>query len=326
MACGCCHTDVHAVQGDWFIKAKMPLCPGHEGVGVVREVGSLVKNLHIGDHVGIPWLYWTCGACEYCLSGWETLCLKQRNCGYSVDGCFSKFVVVQGTHAVPLPKNLRFQQAARKSLRLLSKSPIISLSIALLCAGVTSYKALKETEAKPGEWVCIVGAAGGLGHLAVQYGRVMGYRVLALDVGEDKLEFCRSLGAELAIDVASKQPPVVDSVLSATNGGCHGVVVLAPHPAAYGLALDICRRKGTIVCVAMPKHGQIHFDVVKVVINRITIRGSIVGTREDMREAVDFAARGLINCDVTVEKLEQVNEVMDKLVHNQINGRVVFEV
>jgi propanol-preferring alcohol dehydrogenase len=196
--------------------------------------------------------------------------------------------------------------------------------LAILCAGVTSYKALKESDARPGQFVCIIGAAGGLGHLAVQYGKAMGFRVIAIDLGAELMDYCVSLGAEHFIDASRSNESIVDEINQYTDGGCHAVVVIAPHISAYTTGLMICRRRGTLVCVSLPK-DESSFDVQQVVMKRITIRGTIVGTREDMREALDFASRGLVSCRITKQKLEDVNDVMEKMLHNQIHGRVVLE-
>jgi len=304
--CGLCHTDVHAINGDWPTKSKMPLIPGHEGAGVVSEVGSEVTECKVGDHVGVPWLYYACGACEFCIAGWETLCNKQVNCGYSIDGCMRQYTVAPAAYVVPIPSGLGFEQTA----------PI-------LCAGVTVYKALKESEARPGQFVLIVGAAGGLGHLAVQYARAMGFRVIAADVGDEKIEYLRSLGVELAVDVMKNDPSPVQQIREFTAGGAHAVIVLAAHPSSYPLSVDCCRKKGFVVCVSMPR-DDVTLNITQLVINRITVRGSIVGTREDMREALDFAARGLVLCHITCRPLEEVNEAIKDMLANKIIGRVVF--
>lgn len=306
-ASGCCHTDLHAVRGDWSVKPKLPLVPGHEGVGIVAEVGEGVTNFKVGDHAGVPWLWGACGSCEFCNSGWETLCQSQNNSGYSVDGAYRQYTIAPASHAIPVPKTLSFDQAA----------PI-------LCAGVTTYKALKETEAKPGNWVGIIGAAGGLGHVAVQYAKAMGYRVLGMDVGKGKTDYLKKLGCEATADVTHKN--VVDEIKEITNGGVHANVVLAATPAAYQLGVNSVRRKGYVVGVSLPKDANFTVDILSLVLNRITIRGSIVGTREDMKEALDFAARGLVKCDVQTQPLERVNEVFDRMTRGEINGRVVFHV
>lgn len=194
---------------------------------------------------------------------------------------------------------------------------------AILCAGVTVYKALRESEARPGQFVLIIGAAGGLGHLAVQYAKAMGYRVIGADVGDEKMYYLRSLGVELAVDVMKEETSPVQQVNEFTAGGAHAVIVIAAHPSSYSFGLDCCRRKGFVVCVSMPR-DEISMNITQIVLNRITVRGSIVGTREDMREAIDFAARGLVRCHITTRPLEEVNEAIKDMLANRIVGRVVF--
>lgn len=305
-ASGCCHTDVHAVNGDWPVKSKLPLTPGHEGAGIVEAVGAGCTNFKVGDKVGIAWLHKACGYCEYCTAGWETLCTGQSNTGYSVDGCLREYAIAQDSHAIRLPESLSFEQCA----------PI-------LCAGVTSYKGLKELEAKPGEFVTIVGAAGGLGHLAIQYAKAMGFRVLAVDVGQKKLDYCKSMGAEFTVD-ATHGAAAENSINEYTKGGSHGVLCLATNPSAFHMATNVCRRKGCVVCVGLPP-GSFPTPIFDVVLKRVTIRGSIVGTRQDCVEALDFAERGLVKCTVELDKLENINNIFDRLKANSIEGRVVIK-
>jgi len=189
MASGVCHTDLHAADGDWPVKPNLPFTPGHEGAGIAVALGSGVTHLKEGDRVGIAWLHSACGHCDFCLSGWETLCAEQKNSGYSVDGSFAQYALAQADYLGRLPKNLSFVDAA----------PI-------LCAGVTTYKGLKETETRPGEWVVISGA-GGLGHLAIQYAKAMGMHVAAVDLGPEKTALARKLGAEITIDPKTQDPP-----------------------------------------------------------------------------------------------------------------------
>lgn len=305
-ACGVCHTDVHAIDGDWPAKSILPLVPGHEGVGIIVKKGeNCSSRLNLGDHVGIPWLCSSCQACEYCISGWETLCTTQLNAGFSTHGCLREYTVVPHTNAILLPPDMPFEQAAP-----------------LLCAGVTSYKALKESEARAGEFVAIIGAAGGLGHLAVQYAVAMGLRVLAVDTDADKLAFARSLGAEHALLAGSAQ--LVADAMQLTGGGCHAVLCLAPHPLAFAAAVDLCRRKGTMVCVALPA-GCFPCPIFDIVLKRITVRGSIVGTRKDMQEALDIAYRGLVKCNVELAVLEDLNDVVQRLKQGRVAGRVVVK-
>jgi len=176
---------------------------------------------------------------------------------------------------------------------------------------------------RPGEFLAIVGAAGGLGHLAIQYANAMGLRVIALDLGADKTEYCRSRGAEFAIDVTS--PDVAAQVQAVTKGGAHGILVLAPQKRAFDLAVSICRRKGFIVCIGLPP-GTFEFPVLDVVIKRITIRGSIVGTRKDLQECLDLAARGKVHSDVEIAPFEDAGNVLQRLRDGTIKGRVVLKI
>lgn len=228
---GVCHTDLHAVSGDWPVKPTPPFIPGHEGVGRVEKLGDGVEGLAVGDLVGNAWLWSACGVCEYCRTGWETLCEQQRNGGYTVDGSFGQYMLVDATYAARLPQGCDPLEVA----------PI-------LCAGVTVYKGLKCTDTRPGQWVAISGI-GGLGHIAVQYAVAMGLRVAAVDVAEDKLALARELGAEVTVD-ASTQDPI--AAIQEQTGGVHGVLVTAVHPSAFGQAIGMSRRGGTIVFNGLP--------------------------------------------------------------------------
>ncbi|MGQ4274218.1 alcohol dehydrogenase AdhP [Terrihabitans sp. B22-R8] len=303
-ATGVCHTDLHAIDGDWPVKPIMPLIPGHEGVGHVVKLGAGVTGLREGDAVGIPWLHDACGHCEYCQTGWETLCEKQNNSGYSVNGTYAEYAIASAPYVGFLPPNPDFPTLA----------PI-------LCAGVTTYKGLKETEARPGEWVVISGI-GGLGHVAVQYAKAMGLHVAALDVSQDKLDLARKLGADLVVNCATEDAPA--AVLAATGGGAHGVLVTAVSPAAFGQAIACVRRRGTVALVGLPP-GDFPTPIFDVVLKRITVRGSIVGTRKDLAEALAFAAEGKVTTNVSVEPLTAVNEVFDRLRAGKVEGRIVLQ-
>lgn len=304
IASGVCHTDLHAVQGDWPVKPKMPLIPGHEGVGYVVAVGSDVKNIKEGDAVGVPWLYSACGGCDQCITGWETLCDTQQNGGYSVDGSFAEYVIADARYVGRLPSNVNFMEMA----------PI-------LCAGVTVYKGLKETEVKPGEWVAISGI-GGLGHVAVQYAKAMGMHVAAIDIADDKLELAKKLGADLVVNAKNINP---GEFLKKEVGGMHGALITAVSPIAFKQGLETLRRKGTMALNGLPP-GNFDLSIFDTVLNRITIRGSIVGTRKDLQEAIQFAVEGKVKATITSAKLEDVNDVFDKMKKGQIEGRVVLEI
>ncbi len=304
IASGVCHTDLHAVEGDWPVKPKMPLIPGHEGVGYVVAVGPDVKNVKEGDAVGVPWLYSACGGCDQCITGWETLCDTQQNGGYSVDGGFAEYVIADARYVGKLPANVDFMQMA----------PI-------LCAGVTVYKGLKETETKPGEWVAISGI-GGLGHVAIQYAKAMGMHVAAIDVADDKLELAKKLGADITVNALHQNP---GEFLKKEVGGMHGALITAVSPIAFRQGLETLRRKGTIALNGLPP-GSFDLPIFDTVLNRITVRGSIVGTRKDLQEAIEFANEGKVRATVTEAKLEDINEVFDDMRAAKIQGRVVLKI
>jgi len=302
-ATGVCHTDLHAADGDWPVKPALPFIPGHEGAGVVVAIGSGVAGLKEGDPVGVAWLHDACGGCEYCVSGWETLCEAQRNSGYTVNGSFAEYTIGAAPFIARLPSKVNFAQMA----------PI-------LCAGVTTYKGIKETEAKPGEWIAISGV-GGLGHIAIQYAKAMGLHVAALDVTEEKLALARASGADIAVN--AKSPDAAAQVVKQTSGGAHGVLVTAVSPPAFGQALNMVRRKGTVALVGLPP-GDFRTPIFDVVMKRITLRGSIVGGRKDLAEAIAFAAEGKIRVQLSEARLENVNQVFADLKSGRVNGRVVI--
>lgn len=303
-ACGVCHTDLHAASGDWPVKPVPPFIPGHEVAGIVAALGAGVKNLKVGDAVGVAWLHDACMSCEYCETGWETLCEHQHNTGYSVNGGFAEYVIASAAFAAKLPATVDFAAIA----------PI-------LCAGVTTYKGLKETEARPGEWVVISGV-GGLGHVAVQYAKAMGLKVAAVDIADDKLALARETGADLVVNALADG--AVDKVLAASGGGAHGVLVTAVSTAAFAQALKMVRRKGTVSLVGLPP-GEFPTPIFDVVLKRITVRGSIVGTRRDLDEAIAFAADGKVKAEVAKVPLDAINDVFDRMKAGKIDGRMVLD-
>lgn len=302
-ASGVCHTDLHAADGDWPVKPTLPFIPGHEGAGVVVAVGEGVTNVKVRDRVGIPWLHDACGLCKFCLSGREALCGSQHNSGYSVNGSFAEYAIARADFAAKIPDALGFAEAA----------PI-------LCAGVTTYKGLKETEARPGEWVVISGI-GGLGHMAVQYARAMGLHVAAVDVADDKLALATKLGAEIAVNAKLEDPA---AVLQKKIGGAHASLVTAVSTRAFAAGLGVLRAGGTCALVGLPP-GEFPTPIFDVVLKGLTIRGSIVGTRLDLEEALAFAAEGKVRATYTAQPLAKINDVFDGLRRGTIEGRVVLD-
>jgi alcohol dehydrogenase, propanol-preferring len=303
IASGVCHTDLHAADGDWPVKPSLPFVPGHEGAGIIAGCGPGVVGLKEGDRVGVAWLHDGCGQCEYCMTGWDSLCYAQHNTGYSVNGSFADYVIGAAPYVGRLPENSDLAEMA----------PI-------LCAGVTTYKGIKETEVRPGEWLAISGI-GGLGQLAVQYAKAMGLYVAALDITEDKLALARASGADVTVN--AKAPDAAAQMVKQTNGGAHGVLVTAVSPVAFAQALKMVRRKGTVSLVGLPP-GEFRTPIFDVVLNRITIRGSIVGGREDLAEAIQFAAEGKVRAEIHKTKLDNINQVFADLKAGRITGRAVL--
>jgi propanol-preferring alcohol dehydrogenase len=302
-ASGVCHTDLHAAHGDWPVKPNLPFIPGHEGVGHVAAVGEGVTHVKEGDRVGVPWLYSACGHCEHCLGGWETLCESQQNTGYSVNGGFADYTVANAGFVGRLPDNVDFLEIA----------PI-------LCAGVTVYKGLKMTETRAGQWVVISGI-GGLGHMAVQYAKAMGLNVAAVDIDDGKLALAERLGATVTVNALKTDAAVY---LKKEIGGAHGVLVTAVSLPAFDQAQRMLRRRGTLVLNGLPP-GDFPLPIFDTVLNGITVRGSIVGTRRDLQEALDFAGDGKVKATVESDSLENINAVFQRMIDGQIEGRVVID-
>ncbi|MDO8410919.1 MAG: alcohol dehydrogenase AdhP [Phenylobacterium sp.] len=301
-ATGVCHTDLHAAKGDWPVKPNPPFIPGHEGVGVVVGVGANVQRVREGDRVGVPWLHTACGYCPHCRTGWETLCGSQKNTGYSVNGSFAEYAVADPNYVGRLPDTLDWGAAAP-----------------LLCAGVTVYKGLKETEVKPGQWVAISGI-GGLGHLAVQYAKAMGMHVAAIDIHPEKLALAKQLGADLTLHGRDTDPV---AEIQKQIGGVHGVLVTAVSPAAFEQAFGALRPHGTMAMIGLPP-GKFAMPIFDTVLKRITVRGSIVGTRQDLEEALEFGGEGKVAAHFSWDRLENINEVFERMERGAIDGRVVL--
>jgi len=303
-ACGVCHTDLHARNGDWPLKPPLPFTPGHEGIGIVTLLGADVTAVKVGDRVGVPWLYSACGHCEYCLSARETVCAEAQFGGYTRNGGFAEYLVADPDYVAHIPAGLAPRDAAP-----------------LICAGITSYKGIKETMARPGQWIVISGI-GGLGHLGVQYARAMGLKVCAVDIDDGKLEHARRLGAEAMVNARHGDP--VAAVKKATGGGAHGVLITAPSLPAFKQGVGMTRKFGTCVLVGIPP-GEFPTPLFDVVANCITIRGSFVGTRMDMAEALAFAVDGKVKADIELQPLSAINQVFERLAHGDVPSRVVLE-
>ena len=303
-ACGVCHSDLHVADGDWPQFAslmKMPLIPGHEIAGRVVEKGEAVREFQIGDRVGVPWIYWTCGECEFCCEGNENLCAQQKITGVTVDGGFAEFIKAPASHAVKIPDALPAAEAAP-----------------LFCAGVTVYRALRQARISAGQRLAIFGI-GGLGHVAVQIGREIGAEVIAIDVGDEKLHLAETLGAANCLNASSTN---VAKALRA-KGGVHVALVTSAAKAAYDTAFACVRPAGTLLAVGLPAEN-ISFPPILMAAKEVCIQASAVGTRQDLREVLALASRGRIHCQVTTHPLSDINRIMDRLRRGQVSGRVVL--
>jgi alcohol dehydrogenase, propanol-preferring len=300
---GLCHTDIHAAHGDWPVKPTLPLIPGHEGVGIVESVGRGVTRVKEGDRVAIPWLGYACGHCRYCVSGWETLCEQQLNTGYFLPGAYAEYAPAFANYVGIVPPNINPFDAAP-----------------LTCAGVTTYKAVKVSGARPSDLVAIYGI-GGLGHLAMQYAKVAGAAVVAVDLLDEKLELARRLGADYTVNARNQDP--VEEIKKL--GGADAAVVLAVSPKAFEQAYRSLRRGGKLVFVALPADNFVQLPIFETVLNGINIAGSIVGTRLDLQEVYDLHAAGKTRVILETRKLETVNEDFEAVEKGQVSARLVFE-
>jgi propanol-preferring alcohol dehydrogenase len=302
-ASGICHTDIHAARGDWPVKPNPPFVPGHEGIGIVERVGPGAAVRQVGDRVAIAWLGSACGRCRYCVSGRETLCLAQRNSGYSVDGAYAEYALAEERFAVPVPDAVSSLDAAP-----------------LTCAGVTTFKAIKVAGVQPGERVGVFGI-GGLGHLAVQYARIVGGIVVAVDVEDAKLDLATELGADHVVNARTTDPVAAIGDL----GGIDVAVALAATPGSFEQAFRSLRRGGRLVCVALPADGTLQIPIFDTVLGGISAIGSIVGTRQDLADVFALHSAGRTRVVTEGRKLDEINQSFDDVLAGRVPARLVIE-
>lgn len=306
---GVCHTDLHAVMGDWPLERKMPLIGGHEGAGVVVAKGDLVTEIDIGEKAGIKWLNGSCLRCSFCLQGDEPLCPKALLSGYTVDGTFQQYAVAKAAHITHIPADCNLEEVA----------PI-------LCAGVTVYKGLKESGVRPGQYVAIVGAGGGLGCFALQYAKAMGLHTIAIDSGSEKSQACKDLGAGAFIDYAESKDLAADVRAATPDGfGPHAVLLLATHEEPFQQAYKYVRSHGSVVCIGMPGHGKLEAPIFDTVVRMVNIKGSYVGNRQDTAEAIEFFRLGLIKAPHKLIELSKLQDVYDMMMDDKVVGRYVVD-
>ncbi|WP_037586661.1 alcohol dehydrogenase AdhP [Stenoxybacter acetivorans] len=300
--CGVCHTDLHVAHGDFGEKPGRVL--GHEGIGIVKEIGKDVKSLKIGDRVSIAWFFEGCGHCEYCNTGRETFCREVKNAGYTADGGMAEQAIVVADYAVKVPEGLDPAEAS-----------------SITCAGVTTYKAIKVSKIRPGQWIAIYGA-GGLGNLAIQYAKnVFNAKVIAVDINDEKLALAKEIGADLTINSLNEDAA---KVIQEKCGGAHAAVVTAVAKAAFNSAVDCLRATGVVVAVGLPVETM-DLSIPRTVLDGIEVVGSLVGTREDLREAFQFGAEGKVKPIVQTRSLNEVNDIIDEMLAGKIEGRMVID-
>ena len=300
---GLCHTDIHAAHGDWPVKPSLPLIPGHEGVGIVEQIGSAVTTIKVGDRVAMPWLGTACGVCEFCIDGWETLCEQQVNTGYGRDGAYAEYATADANYVARVPDGVDPLDAAP-----------------LACAGVTTYKAVKVSGARSGQVVAIFGI-GGLGHLALQYAKIAGATVIAVDITDEKLELAKELGADHVVNALVDDPITAIKAL----GGAHAAISVAVAPKAFEQAFGSLRRGGTIVFVALPADNFVKLPIFETVLNGNKIIGSIVGTRKDLAEVYQLHAQGRTRVIRETRSLDEVNECFEEVEKGTVKARIVFD-
>jgi propanol-preferring alcohol dehydrogenase len=301
-ASGLCHTDIHAARGDWPVKPKVPLIPGHEGVGRVVELGEGVDFLAVGDRVALPWLGRACGQCRFCIGGHETYCQQPQYMGYTMDGGYAEYTVGFASHVVRVPDAVSSIDAA----------PIT-------CAGVTTYAALKTANPQPAESVMVVGI-GGLGHLGLQYGHVFGCQTIAVDVEDEKLSLAKDLGADVVVDARGDQAAQV-----AAAGGADIALVTVPSPSAMAAAHAALNPRGRLVLVGLPADNRLTLPVFETVLRGIQVQGSLVGTRNDLAECFALHAAGRTRVVAETRRLEDVNECFEEVLAGHVPARLVFD-
>ncbi|WP_016999744.1 alcohol dehydrogenase AdhP [Mammaliicoccus lentus] len=300
--CGVCHTDLHVTHADFGDVTGRVL--GHEGIGVVKEVADGVTSLKVGDRASVAWFYEGCGHCEYCTSGRETLCRSVKNAGYSVDGGMAEECIVKADYAVKVPDGLSSEAAS-----------------SITCAGVTTYKAIKESGIQSGQWIVISGL-GGLGNLALQYAKkVFNAKVIAVDINDSQLEFAKQYGADITLNPKNEK---VSEYIQEHLDGAHAAVVTAVAKSAFNDAVNAVRAGGTVVAVGLPTESM-DLSIPRLVLDGIRVVGSLVGTRQDLKEAFQFGAEGLVVPKTQTRPMEDIQDIFTEMEEGKINGRMVID-
>jgi propanol-preferring alcohol dehydrogenase len=297
-ACGVCRSNLNVIEGVYSrlgIPSRSPIIPGHEISGIIESTGPKVTNLNVGDRVGIQPLYWTCGNCEFCLSGREHLCSHRLITGETVDGGYAEYIRGKADFVYRIPTNIKDDEAAP-----------------LFCPGVTAHRAVKQAGLFPGKTVAIFGI-GGVGHVAVQFARMTGATVFAISRSQKNLDLAMKMGADRAINQDDNLLPEMKKI-----GYVDSAIVFAPSQDAINRAQRITKPGGTLVLGVSGNINNLMFFMEK------TIKGSAIGTRLDMKEVLRIAASGKIRIATQTYPLIQAPDVLRKLKSGDVIGRAVL--
>lgn len=312
---GVCHSDMGVMMNSWRglpFPTPAGQVGGHEGVGKVVKLGAGAESqgIKLGDRVGIKWLAGICYNCPACLEGVDASCSSGKVSGYYTPGTFQQYVLSPANYVTPIPDGLDSADAAP-----------------MLCAGVTVYSALRKSGVQPGQTVAIVGAGGGLGHLAVQIAaKGMAMRVIGVDADEKK-DLVLSSGAEHFVGLSVGD--TAKAVKELTGGvGAQAAVIVTAANAAYASGPLMIKYNGTVVCVGVPE-GELQpiatATPTALVMQSLKIVGSAVGNRKEAIDTLDMAARGVIKTHYRVEKMDKLTEVFEQMEAAKLQGRVVID-
>ena len=292
-ACGLCHTDLHTVEGELPLP-KLPLVPGHQIVGLVEARGHGANRFREGDRVGVPWLYQTCGTCEFCRSGRENLCDAARFTGYHADGGYAEYTVVSQDFAYPMPGSFSDLEAAP-----------------LLCAGVIGYRALRLSEIRPGERLGLYGF-GASAHVAIQVARHWSCEVYVFTRSEEHRQLARRLGASWA-GKAEDEPPA----------RIHSAVIFAPAGNLVPEALRVLKKGGVVALAGIYMSPLPSLDYSSLYYER-NIRSVSNSTRQDVREFLKLAGEIPVRTEIETFPLVEANGALLKLKQSRLRGAGVL--
>jgi len=301
-ACGVCHSQLHGIEGDWKelgIPPTLPTVPGHEVVGIIKEIGDDVTKFRIGDRVGITPLMGACLNCQYCNDGKEYLCEKMEVTGESLKGGYTEYITVSEDFATKVPQSMKPEYAAP-----------------LFCAGITAYKAVKAAEPRKNKKIVIFGI-GGVGHMAIQFAKVEGCEVTAISRKQKHLDVAKKLGADNTFVYRSEQEVFLNESMK-NYGLFDAAIVFAPVDEVTDTAIKSVKKGGTIVIATVGKIPNF------LAFEEKTVRGTLIGSRKDMQDVIEISEKHDIHVITETFPLKQANDVLQKLKNSEIEARAVL--